>query len=280
MVSSRFVLAFFLIVMPVYVIHALNDMPLLSQLQGEHNMSSFGFTIISLDFNHDGFDDLVVYSASYGYQYQQSPSRGKVYIYFGGPGFSSASEPDISLEGDYPEGEQRRIGSIINPGDINGGGFDDLIIIDRNPDVGSVRLMFYFGGTSDLTNPDRIEYLQPGVTIYNMFELGDVDGDGFGDVGICHQINYYAYFDIMWGGSFTRQNILSLDFQSGAPDGSIIGIGDINGDGYHDFSIGYLGEQQGYDQFSTVCVIMETMKDYFLIIRLLSTQPILSRENV
>jgi len=46
-VASRFVLAFFLIVMPVYVIHALNDMPLLSQLQGEHNMSSFGFTIIS-----------------------------------------------------------------------------------------------------------------------------------------------------------------------------------------------------------------------------------------
>jgi hypothetical protein len=130
--------------------------------------------------------------------------------------------------------------------------------------------MFYFGGTSDLTNPDRIEYLQPGVTIYNMFELGDVDGDGFGDVGICHQINYYAYFDIMWGGSFTRQNILSLDFQSGAPDGSIIGIGDINGDGYHDFSIGYLGEQQGYDQFSTVCVYYgnneRLFSDYTLIV--------------
>jgi len=271
LVSNRFLLALFLIVMPIYVIHALNDMPLLAQLHGEHNMSSFGFAIISLDFNHDGYDDLVVYSASYGYQYQQSPSRGKVYIYFGGPGFSSASEPDISLEGDYPEGEQRIIGSIIIPGDISGDGFDDLIIVDRNPDVpGSVRLMFYFGGTSDLTSPDRIEYPQPGESIYNMYELGDVDGDGFGDVGICYQINYYTYFDIMWGGSFTRQNILSLDFQSGAPDGSIIGIGDINGDGYHDFSIGYLGDQQGYDQFSTVCVYYgnseRVFSDYMLIV--------------
>ena len=96
LVSNRFILAFFLLVMPVYVIHALNDMPLLAQLQGEHNMSSFGFMIKSLDFNHDGFDDLVVYSASYGYQYQQSPSRGKVYIYYGGPGLAPNQNPTLA----------------------------------------------------------------------------------------------------------------------------------------------------------------------------------------
>ncbi len=105
MVPSKIAFAFILIITPICVIHALNDMPLLAQLQGEHNMSSFGYSIISLDFNHDGYDDLVVYSMAYGYQYQQSASRGKVYIYYGGPGFSSASEPAITLEGDYPEGE-------------------------------------------------------------------------------------------------------------------------------------------------------------------------------
>ena len=78
MVPSKIVLAFILIITPICVIYALNDMPLLAQLQGEHNMSSFGYYIRSLDFNHDGYDDLVVYSASYGYQFQQSPSRGKV----------------------------------------------------------------------------------------------------------------------------------------------------------------------------------------------------------
>jgi len=255
MISSRFALSFFLIIMPIFVMHGLNDMPLLAQLQGEHNASAFGYSIVSLDFNHDGIDDLIVFSMAYGYQYQQSPSRGKVYVYYGGTGFSSTSEPAMTLEGDYPEGEQRRISSIRKPGDVNGDGFDDLIIGDRNPDIpGSVRYLFFFGGTSDLTSPDRIEYPQPGESFATIHELGDVDGDGFGDIGISYQINYYTYFDIMWGGSFTRQNILSLDFQSGDPDGSIIGIGDINGDGYHDFSIGYLGEQQGYDQFSTVCV--------------------------
>jgi|LSQX01.2.fsa_nt_gb hypothetical protein len=271
MVPSKIVLAFILIITPICVIYALNDMPLLAQLQGEHNMSYFGYSIISLDFNHDGYDDLVVYSMAYGYQYQQSPSRGKVYIYYGGPGFSSASEPAITLEGDYPEGEQRIIGSIVSPGDINGDGFDDLIIVDRNPDVpGSVRFRFYFGGTSDLSSPDKIEYPLPGEEIYSMYALGDVDGDGFGDVGICYHIDRYTYFDIMWGGSFTRQNILSLDFRTGSPDGSIIGIGDINGDGYDDFSIGYLGEEQGVIRYSTIRIYYgnssRVFDDYTLLV--------------
>ncbi|MBW6514099.1 MAG: FG-GAP repeat protein [Candidatus Syntrophosphaera sp.] len=271
MVSSRFALSFFLIIMPIYVMHGLNDMPLLAQLQGEHNASAFGYSIVSLDFNHDNYDDLIVLSAGYGWVYPYTPSHGKVYVYYGGLGFSSASEPAMTLEGDYPQGMQRMIGSIINPGDINGDGFDDLIIVDRNPDVtGSVRLMFYFGGTCDLTSPDMIEYPLPGESIYNMYELGDVDGDGFGDIGISYQINYYTYFDIMWGGTFTRQNILSLDFASGAPDGSVIGIGDINNDGCHDFSIGYLGEQQGDEQYSTVRVYYgnnsRVFSDYTLMI--------------
>ncbi|HQH50709.1 MAG TPA: FG-GAP-like repeat-containing protein [Candidatus Cloacimonadota bacterium] len=252
MFSSRFVLVFFLLTIHIHVIHAQNDMPLLAQLQGEHNASHFGNKIISLDFNHDGFDDLVVYSMAYGYQYQQSPSRGKVYIYYGGPGFSSASEPAMTLEGDYPEGKQRKISSIINPGDVNGDGFDDLIIGDKKPEVpGSVRYLFYYGGTNDLSSPNRIECPLPGEIVYNMYKLGDIDGDGFGDVGICYHINYYTYFDIMWGGSFERQNILYLGFTSGAPEGSIIGIGDINNDGYHDFAIGYLGENE---QYSTISV--------------------------
>ena len=39
---------------------ALNDMPVIAELQGEHNMSSYGFDIVSIDFNHDSYDDLVV----------------------------------------------------------------------------------------------------------------------------------------------------------------------------------------------------------------------------
>jgi len=276
MVPSKIVLAFFLVITPIYVIHALNDMPLLAQLQGEHNMSSFGRKIVSLDFNHDGYDDLIVLSPGYGYVYPYTPSRGKVYIYFGGPGFSSTSEPAMTLEGDYPDGNQRRITLIRNIGDVNGDGFDDFLICDAIPGptgfyvAGSERYMFFYGGTGDLSSPDRIELPLAGANFGPYFKLGDVDGDGFDDVGIFYKFGWSPYFDIMWGGSFTRQNLLSLDFSSMSVDGSIIGIGDINGDGYDDFSIGYLGEEQGDVRYSTIRIYYgnssRVFNDYTLLV--------------
>ena len=228
---------------------ALNNMPQLAQLTGEHNASCFGWSLVSLDFNHDGYDDLVVFAAGYGYVYQQSPSRGKVYIYYGGPGFSSATEPAMTLEGDYPEGVQRAITEIINVGDVNGDGFDDLVVMDYVPHVsGSSRCMFYYGENNSLDAPDRIELPLPNESYIPYFKLGDVDGDGYDDIGIFYTIHSYPFFDIMWGGSFQRQTIHHLESSNMEFNGSIVGIGDIDNDGFKDFSIGYLGE----NSYSTI----------------------------
>jgi len=241
--SRRCVLLFFLIIMPIYIVYALNDMPLIALLEGEHNGSFFGYKLVNLDFNHDGIDDLIVYSMAYGYHYQQSPSRGKVYIYYGGPGFSSTSEPAMTLEGDFPEGMQRVIGSIINVGDISGDGYDDLLITDGIFNVPeSTRFMFFYGGTSNLLTPDRIELAQPNEVIWTLDRLDDVDGDGFDDMGISYTMNNILQFDIVWGGTFQRQVILSgIGMYNYAH--AITGIGDINNDGFYDFSLGYLEEE-------------------------------------
>ena len=253
---KKYFVCFLISLMISTTLSALNDMPLMAELQGEHNDSGFGSSMLSLDFNHDGYDDLVVLSPFYGYDYVlQTPSRGKVYIYYGSPDFSSSTQPAMTLEGDYLEGILRKLNLIRNVGDINGDGFDDLMITitDVIYNVSdSRRCMYYFGGTNDLSTPDRIECPLPDENFASINMLGDVDGDGFDDVGIFYYLNYHPCFDIMWGGSFTRQNILSLDFTSSAANGSIIGIGDINNDGYHDFSIGYVEEQQGAEQYSTV----------------------------
>ena len=253
MLHSKSLLLILLLAFLAINVHAINDMQVLAQLTGEHNGSCFGWTIITLDYNHDGYDDLVVLAAGYGYQYQQTPSRGKVYIYYGGPNFSSTTEPAITLEGDYPEGMQRKIGWIINIGDVDGDGFDDLMLTDLMPDVSnSSRLLFFFGQTDDLSTPDMVVIPLPNEDYYRFDRLGDVDGDGFEDLGISYSQNYIKKFDILWGGSFERQEVLtgvgSISYVS-----SIIGIGDIDNDGFDDFSIGYLTQEQD-SYFSTISI--------------------------
>jgi len=233
--------ALLLMAMAGITLSAQNNMPLIAEFQGEHNLSSFGFKMITLDFNHDGYDDLIVFSMAYGYDYYDMiPSRGKVYIYYGGPGFSSASEPAMTLEGDYPNGTQRAIRLIANVGDINGDGYDDLMIVDGIPNViSSVRWMIYYGGTDDLSTPDRIEVPDPNIHISSFCRLGDVDGDGYDDMGIAYLLDNIYYFEIWWGESWTRQIIAS---GIGHPPHkvAIVGIGDVNNDGFDDFTVGYI----------------------------------------
>ncbi len=278
MFTNKLLLCVIAIMLSFGGVHALNDMPLLAELSGEHPQSCFGYSVVSLDFNHDGYDDLIVYSMAYGHQNSQSPSRGKVYIYYGGPNFSSASEPAMTLEGDYPNGTQRRIRYIRNIGDVSGDGYDDLLISDAIPGPsglyveGSERYMLYFGGTNDLSTPDRIEIPQMNEVIYKIDMLKDVDGDGYDDVGISYAINYLHCHDILWGGSFQRQMILCGG--GGFHDiMAITGIGDINNDGFDDFSIGYLDAQKADDQYSTIRVYYGNISREFSEFNLLIHTP-------
>ncbi|MCK9310282.1 MAG: FG-GAP-like repeat-containing protein [Candidatus Cloacimonetes bacterium] len=225
------------------ILHAVNNMPLLAQMQGEHNNSGYGYSLVSLDFNHDGYDDLVVLATFYGYQYQQTPSRGKVYIYYGGPSFGTATQPAMTLEGDYSEGLGRLITRIYDLGDVNGDGFDDLMITDVNPNLtSSARSKYFFGGTSDLSTPAMVITPLQEETLGSFFELGDVDGDGYEDLGINYILLNEKRFDIQWGGTFERQLIFSgIEVMPNVR--SIAGIGDINGDGYNDFTIGYVSSE-------------------------------------
>ena len=226
---------------------AINELPLIAEFQGEHIKSSFGHKLVCLDFNHDGYDDLIVHSRAYGYSsYPNTSLRGKVYIYYGGPGFSSNTEPAMTLEGDYPNGMQRVVGTIHNIGDVNGDGYDDLAIFDYVPRADdSLRLLIFYGGTPDISSPNIILVKEPGERWQNVFRLGDIDGDGYDDIGFsCYIDGVNNFLDIVWGGSFERQNVVTLP-RIGYRDCSIVGLGDINNDGYHDFSIGYY-DADGY----------------------------------
>jgi hypothetical protein len=215
-------------------------MSVIAEFQGEHHYSKYGWEIESLDFNHDGYTDLIVLAQAYGYQVGIGGARGKVYIYYGGPNFNSSTSPSITL--DYSAESHRRIRSVVNVGDVNGDGFEDLCITTYVLNVpGSKRILLFWGATDTLDNPDHVipiddDYFES----YPVRRLGDLDGDGFDDVSLEYvtpTAPLIIKYIIVWGGSLTEQVVLEQPYNNAQR--SICGIGDINGDGYKDFALGH-----------------------------------------
>ncbi len=231
-----------ILILCLNALHAVNEMPVIAYFQGEHHGSMFGYSMTSLDFNHDGIDDLAVCAFAYGYEYGETPTRGKVYIYLGGTDFSSTTPASMTLEGNYNDVDGRQVRAVYKVGDINGDGFDDLCVFihDRvsiNNFTGS--LLFYYGGTPDLSVPD---YEIPLHDFYNsyvrVYPLGDVNGDGYDDMGFDY--TYKPTIDgrhsVIFGGTFEEQVLTSPGEISPSYASCIHGIGDINNDGYDDFT--------------------------------------------
>jgi len=230
--------------MPLSLIYAVNDMPVIAAFHGEHHGSFYGYSMVSLDFNHDGFDDLAVFSFAYGYSYGNTPTRGKVYIYYGGVGFNSATTASVTMEGIYANSVGRQIKGIFRVGDVSGDGFDDLCVYVEDHiswNESYKKLLFFYGGTTNLDNPDyAIDFFGRVYSFGRVYPLGDFNGDGYGDIGLYyrHYPSYLLRQSIIFGGSFTEQ-VVSTGELSSSYASSINGIGDINNDGYADFTTAF-----------------------------------------
>ncbi len=223
------------------ILTATNHLDIMTSMQGAHNTSYFGSTMATLDFNHDGFDDLIVCSPGWKSDFPSGWIMGKVDIYFGGPNFDNI--PDIIMEGQY----DFQYHSVVNIGDVNGDGFDDLYIggdePTSNPSVYYLRI--YAGGSTVPIEPDiLIPYtLDQGANLRKVSRLGDFNADGKDDIGFSSSSSSpgESYY-IVWGGSFVFQYVTTSALHSESYPSGFNGIGDINGDGYDDFTIGYTND--------------------------------------
>ena len=100
-------------------------MELIWEQQGEFNQSEYGYSIASIDFNGDSIDDLVV--GSYRWNYDSIPGgtpQGKIYFYYGGNDFDTI--PNLTMDGSQFSYYTCLGKNIVNLGDVNGDGYDDL----------------------------------------------------------------------------------------------------------------------------------------------------------
>jgi hypothetical protein len=131
--------------------------------------SYFGEAIRSAgDINKDGYGDIIIGRAYAGL------NEGMAYVYYGGP--IPNNVPDLTFS------NIGTIHSVSGISDVNGDGWDDIIIGASRQDL--ERAVIYFGGASMDNTPDVI---LSGANANDLFgwqssSAGDFNGDGLPDI--------------------------------------------------------------------------------------------------
>ncbi|SFD95694.1 integrin alpha [Nitrosomonas sp. Nm166] len=216
------------------------------------------------DVNGDGFDDVIIGAEFAGGSYDYT---GASYVVFGKASGFEAKMNLSSINGTNGfsmngiEKYDRFGHSVSNAGDINGDGFDDLIVstADRYSKTFSSYVVLGkasgFDATLDLSSLDGTNgFRLDGEAGFerSVSNAGDVNNDGFDDVSVnVSQDMSYIVFGKASGFDATL-DLSSLDGTNGfrQDGGPISNAGDVNGDGFDDVVISnyvVFGKASGFD---------------------------------
>lgn len=201
-------------------------------VSGESGNNTFGNCVATAgDVNDDGYSDILV--GANGIQ------RVYLYDYY----LKNEISPELTMSGES-SGDNFGI-TVNNAGDVNGDGFDDIIVGADSYNSTTGKAYIFYGGTpmnkiADVT--------MTGEAVANYFGrsvsgAGDVNGDGYSDVivgafGFSSNVGR-AY--IYYGGNpmnNTADVTMTNAFGIGKFGSSVSGTGDMNGDGYADVIVG------------------------------------------
>jgi len=208
---------------------------------GEQNEDYFGGSVSCAgDVNNDGYDDIVIGATGND---MGASTGGKVYIYYGGRNMDNIS--DVAVTGtSSPEALGM---SVSGAGDVNGDGYDDVIVGGTHVNNCVGHALLFFGG-QDMDNISDVEFSGEGEYDYfgGVSGAGDLNGDGFYDVIIGANQNDgggnnagRAY--IFFGGK-AMDNVADFILTGNAPGDyfgcSVSDAGDVNNDGFSDVIVG------------------------------------------
>ncbi|MBF0183927.1 MAG: FG-GAP repeat protein [Magnetococcales bacterium] len=239
------------------------------RLDGAAAGDETGFSNSAGDINGDGIDDLIIGAVA------ASDWAGSSYVVFGkSSGFSSS----VNLSSLNGSNGFRLVGeqwtnwsgySICSAGDVNGDGFDDLIVGAKgvNSYAGSSYVVFgkasgfsstiYLSGLDGSTGFRLNGAVAHDESGFSVSSGGDVNGDGYADLivgawgadpnGLSSSGSSYVVF----GSSSVFSSVIALSGLDGSTgfrlDGALAGdnsglsvstAGDVNGDGYADLIVG------------------------------------------
>ncbi len=254
---------------------------------GENINDRLGVAVASAgDVNNDGYDDLVVVAGGY----PGGVSRGRVYVYHGGPG-GPDTIPERTLTG---EADNDQFGfSVAGAGDVNGDGYGDLLVGAYQNDQGgngAGKFYLYYGSAGGVGDIPAFTATgeQAGDSFgWRVAGAGDVNGDGYDDVLVTapgypagsKAGRVYLFYGAASGLSSTA--VISITGEANLQEfgNSAASAGDVNGDGYDDIIVGayrnddwgptagkvylYYGSAAGLDVTTPTTIIGENPFDRF-----------------
>ncbi len=142
--------------------------------------------------------------------------------------------------------------SLSAAGDVNGDGYQDVVIsaLGANDYFGSV-YVYYGDGESLSETPSELVGESGGGTFgYSVAGLGDVNGDGYDDIGVGETYDATGQGAVhVYGGGADGPESEPIATLLGPSSGSIFGFsvagGDLDGDGYGDVIVGAPGADSG-----------------------------------
>ena len=206
---------------------------------GEAGGANFGYAVMTAgDVNGDGYSDVLV--GAFG----NASSKGKAYLYLGGPGGPSTGA-SWAAAGEAVNDEFAR--SVATAGDVNGDGYSDVIVAAPDNANFTGKTYLYLGGSGGLsTSPSWTAVGEAASEQFgsSVATAGDVNGDGYSDViiGAIAGANSHGKTYVYLGGPGGLS--ASPSWTAGGEAGgdnfgyAVATAGDINADGYSDVIVG------------------------------------------
>ena len=198
--------------------------------------NNFGYSVSDAgDVNNDGFDDVVV--GAYAY----NSTVGRAYLYFGGSPMNDVA--DVTYTG--PSSSLWFGVSVSGAGDVNGDGFDDVIVGAMRYSSYKGRSYIFYGGS---TPNNTADVTLTGEASSNYFgnsvsSAGDINDDGYDDViiGAYGNSSFAGRAYIFFGGMVmndTADVTISGEASGNFFGYSVSNAGDVNGNGFPDLLAG------------------------------------------
>jgi len=215
-------------------------------LIGEQQNSNLGVAVSTAgDVNNDGYADVIVGANRYS---NGQTSEGLVQVFFGAtdgltttPGWTFESNQAYTFLGE----------AVASAGDINGNGYDDIIVGAPGYNGAGAAYIFY-GAADGISTTHTILYgAQSGARFGAAVSgAGDVNGDGYADILVGAPVysstyrsegTVFVYLGSPSGVITTPQRML-VGGSAWAKFGAAVGsAGDLDGDGYAEIVVGAPG---------------------------------------